>query len=210
MHRQRIIYTKQATDEPGETGDYMLLFYHNISKGDKFTTEKDFLFANSKMKYSLFGYLNDNYMYDGTKFEFLLEYPDVQTYVFWTQNVNPWLAPTDTYIEYTCRGKTLVENQKFTGLTRHTKSKSTFIDGNNDTGNWYYSVGSTIIWRGSNVMPGSYTNTTPAIHVIRIWVRVPNMHFLHSLEFYKCSCKFQKHSALRLSLYLCVIIVSHA
>ena len=210
MRRQRILYTKKATDELGETGDYMLIFYHNISNHDVFTTQKDFLFANTKMKYSLFGYLNDNYMYDGTKFEFLLEYPDVGTHVFWTQNVNPWHAPTDSYIEYTERGKTLAGRIEFAGLTKNRYMTNTYIDGNNKTGDWYYAVGSRASWGNLNIMPGSYVDFTPSIHSIRIWVRIPSMHFLNSLEFYqRCSCKYQKHSLLSHSLYIYVILVSH-
>ena len=205
MGRQRLIITKNATDNRNEVGEYMMIFYHNISNLDYYTTEKDFLFANTINKYSLFGYLDNSFKYDGSKFEFLLEYPDLGTHAFWTQTVNPWLAPKDSDIGYIDRGKTFVEQQKFQGLTRNNGS-NTFMDGNPD-GYWYYSVGSRTNWGNTNIMPGCYTSYAPEIHAVRIWVRVPRLEFIQSLKFLKQTCNYHKRSFISYSLSLYIFLI---
>ena len=205
MGRQRVIITKSATDIMNESGDYMMIFYHNITNLDYFLSERDFLFANTVNKYSLFGYLDDKFKYDGSNFEFLLEYPDLDKYAFWTQTVNPWLAPSDSNIGYIDRGKTLVEEKRFAGLTKNT-GLNTYMDGNPD-GYWYYSVGSRTNWGNSNIMPGCYTSYTPPIHAIRIWVRVPRLEFIQSLKFLKHTCKYQSHYFVSHSLSLYVLLI---
>ena len=98
MRRQRVLFTKNLTDKDGESGDYLLLFHHNISQGHVFTRMNDFLYSNTAMKYSIFGYFDDSFKFDGRVFEFFIEYPEQNTHAFWTQTVNPLNAEHDSYI----------------------------------------------------------------------------------------------------------------
>lgn len=207
MKQQRVIYTKRATDGMNETGDYMMVFFHNVTNFNFFKTEKEFLFANSNTKYSLFGYLDNRYMYDGKKFEFLLEYPDVEAHFFWTQTVNPWHAQPNSYIGYVERGKSGNPQATFAGLTKY-DGNLTFMDGVNKSNNWYYAVGTRTAWNDLDAMPALYWKSTPSIRSLRIWLRVPSLSFIQSLNFSRCTCKAHVRSVVSFSLSLCILLVS--
>ena len=65
MPAKRTILTKTATDGVGETGQYVLLFLHNISISGLFTSYDEFLHTNKPGKYSIFKFIDDSFKYDG-------------------------------------------------------------------------------------------------------------------------------------------------
>ena len=205
MRRQRIIYTKNATDSDGVNAEYLLIFYHNISKGKVFTTENDFLFANTEHRYSLFGYIDDSYKFDGKKFGFLLEYPDDNTYGFWIQNVNPWEAEHDFDVGYLSKGKNFKGNIAFTGLAKYNESE-TFIAGCKIGRLWYYSIGSRVAWNIYGSIPGSYGGENPPLYEVFLWIRIPSLSFLKSKTFGFQTCKIRKSRSFNQFLYFMLFI----
>ena len=203
MRLQRFIYTKNATDSDNVSAEYVLIFHHNITKGDVFTSERDFLFANTKMKYSLFGFIDDSYKFDGEKFEFLLEYPDDNTHGFWLQNVNPRNAPNNSDIGYEDKGKNFKGNVPFIGLTQTYGPSATFIDGCQI--GWYYSIGSKKTWAYGNSIPGSYGSGATLLYEVFLWLRIPSLSFLRSKLFAIQTCHVKSH--LRYNLLAFVFLV---
>lgn len=204
MRIKRVIYTKNAQDSDGKIGDYLLIFHHNISKGDVFLSVKDFLFANEENKYSIFGFIDDSFKYDGKKFEFLMEYPDDNTHGFWLQNINPWKAEPDSDVGYIDKGKNFKGMLEFTGLTRHSSVYS-FLDGiSRNIGEWYYSIGLREPWGKHNSIPGSYAGENPPIYEVFLWMRIPSFSFLKAKSFGVLTCRQKMHLSFR--WLFCIIL----
>ena len=205
MRRQRIIYTKNATDSDNVSADYLLVFHHNSSKRDLFKSEKDFLFANTENKYSIFGYIDDSFKFDQNNFEFLLEYPDDHTHGFWHQRVNPWEAPQDTDVGYIDKGKTFKGSVAFTGLTRFNKSY-TYIEGcENGPEYWYYSIGSRTCWQDNCLIPGSYPGNSTNLKEVFLWIRIPSLSFLKTKSFGFITCTTKRSLLYSMLVYVLLI-----
>ena len=205
MRRQRIIYTKNATDSDNVSADYLLVFHHNSSKRDLFKSEKDFLFANTENKYSIFGYIDDSFKFDQNNFEFLLEYPDDHTHGFWYQRVNPWEAPQDTDVGYINKGNNFHAEIPFTGLTRFNRSH-TFIEGcSASSGQWHYSIGSRVCWYENCLIPGPYLDNKTYLFEVFLWMRIPSMSFLKTKYFGFITCALKKRSSYSLYYYVLLL-----
>ena len=206
MRRQRIIHTKNATDSDKVNADYLLIFYHNIKKGDVFTSEKDFLFANKETKYSIFGYIDDSYKFDQKNFEFLIEYPDDNTHGFWYQNTNPWFAEHDSDVGYISKGNNFKGSVKLTGLTKFPYPE-TYVEGcTTSKTQWYYSIGSTRGWGESKSIPGSYNSGTPPLYEVFLWMRIPSLSFLKTKSFGLLTCTPKK--SFSLTQFFCILLLS--
>ena len=195
MVKQRVIYTKNATNN-GENGKYILLFYHNISNGDLFVSERDFLFADTEHKYSIFGYIDDSFKYDDDNFEFLIEYPDDDSYCFFAQNVNPWKAEHNEDVGFVDKGNNFKGDRKLYGLTRY-KGNLTYIDGSQGDF-WYHAIGQRSTWANMYAIPGShvYTVNYPILKEVFLWLRIQNFSFLRTKNFNSFTCPVQKRSSL--------------
>ena len=208
MVKQRIIYTKNATNNE-DNGLYVLLFHHNISNGDLFVSERDFLFANTKHKYSLFGYLDDSFKYDRTNFGFLLEYPDDDSFCFFTQKVNPWKAEHDTDVDFLDKGNNFKGTKKLSGLTR-SATGSTYVDGSKGD-IWYHAIGQRAKWESKYVIPGSYSSTSNCITYkeVFLWLRIPNISFLRTKNFGAISCRIIRRSSTHAHAFTLILIISY-
>ena len=208
MVKQRIIYTKNATNN-ADNGIYILLFHHNISNGDLFINERDFLFANTKHKYSIFGYLDDSFKYDGTNFGFLIEYPDDNSFCFFTQKVNPWKAEHNEDVGFLDNGNNFKGNFKLYGLTRYIYS-NTYIDGSKSD-RWYHAIGQRDKWDNKYAIPGSYANTVSYINLkeVFLWLRIPNISFLRTKNFDATSCIVRRKSSTSAYAFTILLMISY-
>lgn len=208
MKKQRFIYTKNAVDSDGSNGDYLLIFHHNVTKGDVFTSEKDFLYANKPMKYSLFGFIDDSFKFDGKNFEFLIEYPDDNTHGFWIQNTNPLKAEYDSDIGYSDKGSDFKGDVKFTGLTKYS-GVATFLEGcKSSTNEWYYSIGATIPWEKGDSLPGSYYGGDTLFYEVFLWMRVPSFSFARSKLFAFYTCILKARHSFNVSIFAFIFLCS--
>lgn len=206
MRKPMTIFTKNATDSDGVNGDYILVFHHNSSKGDLFKSEKDFLYANTEMKYSLFGFIDDSFKFDGQNFEFLIEYPNDNTHGFWLQNTNPWKTEPDSNIGYVDKGKNFKGNIEFTGLTRQ-KYKSTYIDGCSfGLEKWFYSIGSRAFWGSGLTIPGSYEGYNPSINEVLLWMRISSLKFLRTKLFGFITCATKKQILFHQFIFISLLL----
>ena len=67
---------------------WLKIFYHNMTNLEGFFTEEEALDSEKEYKYSILGII-DQFKRPSIKYEFILEYPELQTYNRWKQTNNP-------------------------------------------------------------------------------------------------------------------------
>ena len=156
---------------------WMLVFYHNSSNGLFYNEFEEIKFQNDYKhgKYSIFGLLQSD-LKQNNKFEFLLEYPELNGYNLWRQSNNPIEENKLPDIVFV-KGYEEI-NVQFTMNCWHglslSDSDKTFIDGSNcqQTGQlenyYYYSIGATSAWLGDNCFAGP----EKCVHNVYLWVRM--------------------------------------
>ena len=137
-----------------ENKKWMLVFHHDIHEKKNYFSknEDEFLYSNTKEKFSILGYLDDSFRIRGN-FEFLLEYPDVEGFNMWTQTVNPLKTQPNQSNGYK-PGKISFPRYSWNGLARST-SNASFLDGDPTSSNWFYAIGQKEEWVNSAI-PGPY------------------------------------------------------
>ena len=167
---------------------FLLVFRHNSQTSNWFTSENDFKFANSIYKYSILGYINDDFKVSDT-FEFIMEYPEKGVYGHWTQKINPLEAEGEANVGLQERNSTWDKRVSFNGLHRSSKPNSCFLEGTNemdinDSPRWYYSIGSKRSWNG-NYIPAYYHGVdTFAFHEVLLWLKITNLQLLNRIPLY--------------------------
>ena len=80
--------------------EWYLLFHHFSSSQNPvfFSNEEEAKFSSTENKYSVLSSLNDQFLING-KFEFILEYPSVNSFLQWKQSVNPLFAASNSTAE---------------------------------------------------------------------------------------------------------------
>ena len=158
---------------------YLLLFYHSINGSIYFVSEKEFLHSNEVKKYSLFGYLDDNFRTNEGVFEFILEYPELKKFGHWTQKINPLLAEPNSDVDVSIKSDStweLEDDMPFIGLHQSNQPNNTFLEGCNSHGTYgndeyFFSVGvKKQSWRNS--IP-AYSSKVTAYEVY-LWIKITN------------------------------------
>ena len=67
--------------------DWLLIFYHNSTFGHFFSSHEEALFVNSPHLFSILQYSDSDFVINGS-YEYLLEYPEVDGFIHWTQTFN--------------------------------------------------------------------------------------------------------------------------
>ena len=194
MHDKRSVFLKYFPN--GNTQDrFLLIFRHNTQIKDWFTTEEEFKFANSLHKYSIFGYINDDFKVSGV-FEFIMEYPEISMYGHWTQKLNPLYAANNSDVGAEEKGSTWDAEVSFNGLRISERQESCYLDGtdeydqNNHYYRWYYAIGMKTSW-SQNIMPAFYYNSDKfSFHEVLLWIRIEDLSLIKRIQFgYTCGCK---------------------
>ena len=152
---------------------WLLLFYHNLPKGNYFVNESEALSIDTQYKYSIlykFNSTETNFGLINGKYDFLIEFPNSKyNSVRWTQTANPVLT-LETSTELDSLGTKIKKindtETPFRGLARSTANE-TFIDGDaNGLQHHWYSIG--LYYYHNFTIPG------PNHHVneISLWIRV--------------------------------------
>ena len=185
---------------------WIKIFYHDVPKGGNFTNEEEALHSLNPYKFSILKDI-ENYgslaQYDG-KFEFLLEYPNLNLgHLWWRQSTFPTLQHDNT-------GSTLkkVEGYEnisvptfmtgFGGLAKTTRlvegHTRTLLDGSIGFDTWNYAIGK-YGYQYGNKMP-AYGQTLTDLAVL--WMRI------HSIKIFNpCTCfKHSHHSHIFFLLFL--------
>lgn len=128
---------------------WIRVFHHNTSGGlrtNLFTNESEVAKVNLPNKQSVLGYLDTiEIKSPATKYEFLLEYPEISGYNRWSQTANPWTTtiPNGTGNE-TAPGYRAIQiswNTNYWGGLAKSTSSSTALNGSVGHGNWFFAIG---------------------------------------------------------------------
>lgn len=92
MKKQK--YLRYFENENEEDEQYLLVFHQDTIEKDWFRSGEEFLHTNSIYKYSILKYINDDFKTNQV-FEFIMYYPEAESYGHWTQELNPLEAEQD-------------------------------------------------------------------------------------------------------------------
>ena len=120
----------------------------------------------TEVKYSRLDQLENLRSADGL-FYFRMVYPDIGVEAVWTQSSNPLTVPEDTVSDFT-----LISggDNTFRGLafdTPNGASPGAWLNGQPNTGNWWWSAAAQIRWAGAGGagLPASQTAGNSSAHV---------------------------------------------
>ena len=157
---------------------WILVFHHEVNKTDGlplFNSFEQVKHFNETERYSILGDI-DRFKYNG-KFEFLLEYPNLEGCNIWTQTVSPIDAQHGQDIGYKEVNITW-RNNYFGGIAR-AYSNHTFLDGSPTKTDYYYAIGLKDPWKQYHTIPGPhdisvYPYTDEKYHVfeVNLWLRI--------------------------------------
>jgi len=152
---------------------WLKVFYHDSSTGIYFSSLSDALSCNTSYKFSILGSIDGQYQING-KFEFLLEYPDVEGYNRWKQTLNPKDNPESNGKQATgYEGISISFPGRYWGGLVKSSDPGTVFDGSAGNVNWWFAIGcKSSSWK-PKLFPGpaiSYTELIPVSKVI-LWVR---------------------------------------
>ena len=148
---------------------WLLVFRHSTKKSVNYFTEITAKNYHEEDMFSILSDIDDSYKI-GSKFEFMLEYPDYGQYNRWRQNNNPLNEESQTSIGYKPIHVPMSTN--FGGLHISSRKDACIIKGDSRTPNWYYAIGS--FGREYN---GSFPCKNDAIcKEVNLYIRVPQPH----------------------------------
>lgn len=152
-------------------GQWMKVVRHYSGSGEFFSSANDWAEAKwsnpenpSANKYSILEYVK-NFKFDG-KYTFKLSYPQYpDRNNIWSQAQNPLdiMEVLDGFVQI----ETGWGGNYWGGLTRSNQTGTTFLDGSNPHGNWYFAVCSASSWGGSTNFPGPGI----AVNTVELWVK---------------------------------------
>ena len=170
---------------------WLLIFRHSTRKTVSFFTKETAKLNNEEDKFSIIGKIDSTFKY-GSKYEFMLEYPETKKFLIWRQNLSP--------IEHTEDGTAaagyeplhlIPDSNTFAGLQLSATIRA-LIDGDARTANWAYAIGSD----GTQYSP-SFPCYAGSCREVNLFVRI------HP---FSMTCKYKKTKAT--SIYFIVICFS--
>ena len=177
---------------------WQLLFYHNLTEGPFFSSKEEALHIENRTygKYSILNLLNTQYK-DNDKYEFLLEYPEMNKSNHWRQSKNP-LHEREYNMNDTKKNATGYEEidiqaptVTWGGLVRST-SNNTLLDGSTYHSYWSFAIGA-LKGQEEGHIPGP--NLT--MNIVYLWVKYPTyLHFL--------SCQYKECYFHRLHVFIMI------
>ena len=207
MKKIRNVYFQEKYIENG-LHKFLLLFHFKIENKNYFTTYNEFLYTNSKNKYSILGYLDDSFKIDLNSFHFLIEYPETSCYISFTQNVNPLNAPHNSQVGYDNSITNCTLKVPFSGLTKFNGS-NTYLDGYNQAeydSIWHYPIGQRTVWvSGHHQIPAYLDVYEPKITEVNFWIKINSLAIIDKIKsFYSCK---QSSSFHVFHLYYLIITI---
>ena len=181
---------------------WLKLFYHYVISDEDFFSEdeQDFLYHNSRKKFSIFNYIDKKFKYEGY-YEFLLEYPSVEGYNHWKQEIFPLDANENegtTDVKYNQNGYLCSWTGKdWKGLRRSSQTRYTYLDGSNSDKHWF-EIGVKNRYNNNLLFPGPALSDYDIVFVSQVvlWIYIPpplyssmiqETYPIHSLSLTLCS-----------------------
>ncbi len=149
-------------DMTNDGGGWTLVFNHNTSGGywANDTEANEYNMGSPSLttnKYSILSKLDE--IKSAASYEFRLHYPSLGTTNHWSQTFDPRSGSSSTRPVTGYTAFSIDMNSNLWGGLELSGS-STYLDGTTNSGNWYYSIGSTAPWGG-----GLPAENSPTDHV---------------------------------------------
>ena len=181
---------------------WLLIFHYNSAEGGLFKDKYEAKFNLDPNKFSLLTRIQYVQRFS-SKYEFLLEYPEVNTYVIWQQSSNLFMPESDTFNQRVKGYKAIrVDSQpQFSGLSLSKQSSYCLLDGTSAQYLWYYAIGvkTNNYAEKSGYIPGPVINyESKYVNHVALWVHFP----LQSQ--YTCKAKTRFVSPRILALFIII------
>ena len=160
---------------------WIKVFYHDCSNKNFFINEDEAKYSLDPKKYSILGKI-DEFHKNGSKYEFIIYWPQLNQYFQWRQSINPVEDIEQSINAYTVKGfepifpSTIPPEQydyQFAGLVKTNiidYTINSLLNGNPGIAAWHYSIG---IYQNAkdyyiqNGMPaGAYVTT----NIVSLWL----------------------------------------
>ena len=155
--------------------NWVKVFYHYSGSGDYFINLNETLNCSSTNKYSILSFI-DNKFKINNKFEFLLEYPELNGYNRWRQSLHPLENPDISGFVNGYEEISIKWNGGWVGLVKSYHTSYTLLDGWGGVDGWWYSIGSLVKHVTPNTIPGPYKFE---INNCSLWLRIDNLNLLN-------------------------------
>ena len=152
---------------------WLLVFYHNSSQGDYFTSIEQLSYVHTPHLFSILGNINEKYRIDGY-YEFLYEVPGAEGYNEWKQKVHPFDTTTSSTPESIGFEEINLTWREpiFGGISRSTPAESYYscCGYNEYESYWWFSIGARRYWEKPYTIPTFYFHE---VSTALLWVRLP-------------------------------------
>lgn len=147
---------------------WQLVFYHDLNKATYFEKKEDAYECNEEGRYSRLNNINKLYRING-KYEFLLEYPEINKSNQWRQTLNP-LHQNQSTKDVNATGYEEINiqmNDKKWGGMFYFSGKKCLLAGSSNF-YWHYAIG-TCTDEFAPYFPG------PEVYskIVKLWIRMP-------------------------------------
>ena len=179
------IYIKNVNiDEEGETS-FFLVHHFKIDQNNPryFNNDRECLFSNEKNKYSLLGYINEQFRVNDS-FIFILEYPETPCYYYFAQGVNPITSTPDSNVNLAYNVSNCSSNLPFVGLNRNLNDA--YLDGiitdYDRIYYWYFAIGQRGSWDNQHQIGAYHSSHNPYLTEVNLWMQFDNSSVLSLLH----------------------------
>ena len=167
---------------------WLKIFYHNSNNKVFFASEKEALFVVSSQKFSFLKYLNKIQRYESTKYEFLLEYPEIEGKNRWTQTLSPLVASPGSDNGYNPINISW-DGGNWRGL--FIDKGATYLKGSY-TEYWFYAICSFNKYNYNDTFPGPSVNGVKnySVKEAYLWIRIKDS----GNPFSRCSLNYKQQN----------------
>ena len=187
---------------------FVRVFYHNIVKNQQnlFKSDKEANFSRLPTRFSALKYIDESFRISN-KYEFLIYYEELNTFIHWEQTRSIHLNSTNTGYNNLHVPDELID---FIGLGLTASSKS-YLDGNpQDASRWWYCIGAKDLHKNSKnitAIPGPRYPTDYVVNITSLWIRFDDEKVLERLPslLKKISCKIATRKS-NASVFIIIMI----
>ena len=160
---------------------WLKIFYHNITDFVGFSDINDALSCDEENKYSILNEINSSLKQrSNNKYEFIIEYPELNAYNRWLQSNNP-VNETEEEGKFFVDGfhaiHTGARQSFWGGLARTTNCPKCqcFLNGTPGNNNWFFAIGQRngAEWKYNNQTTKGIPSNSSPVNIVYLWIKLP-------------------------------------
>lgn len=180
---------------------WLLIFRHNSVKGGFFIDSNEARFSMNPNKFSLLSRINSSFKVTNDNadffYEFILEYPELEGFNHWSQELFPSDERTETdQVGYKELSQISWSNSYWGGLALNEHEKeSSYIDGSPLTQTWHFAIGAYKSYLIDNQFPGPcliQNSCKNSVSEVKLWMRLDNPELIHCFPIIRPTCKIRR------------------